>query len=76
MSVSPQPMYDNHGNKIGVFISMEEWKLLEKNTSLDIVPEWEQRLALQGLDEYRRNPDAVIDWETFRAEMDADDAAL
>ena len=76
MDITPQFTYDNNGNKIGVFLSIEEWEQLEKNVPMNTVPRWEKELILKGLEEYRQNQDSLIDWETIKAEMEHEDGPI
>ena len=64
MSINPQFTYDNQGNPLGVFLSMEDWKSISQKVDFD-VPEWEKRMIEARLAEYYANPEATVDGEEF-----------
>ena len=77
MSINPQFTYDNQGNPLGVFLSMEDWKNLAQTVDQSvIVPEWEQKLIKTGLQELADNKSQLVSWETIKDEMDREDGAL
>jgi len=64
MSINPQFTYDNQGNPLGVFLSMEDWKNLSDNVILDI-PQWQKDETDRRLADYYANPDSAVDAEEF-----------
>lgn len=74
MSIKPQYTYDSRGNKVGVFLSMDDWNAaypqIDKKA---IVPELEQQLIVRALADYEAAKDKLIDWEDFEKELDKDD---
>ena len=77
MSINPQFTYDNQGNALGVFLSMEDWKNIANSVDQSvIVPEWEQQMIKTGLQEYAADKDALLDWDAIKLEMDKEDESL
>jgi hypothetical protein len=67
-----QYISDNKGKTTGVYIPIQEWeKLKEKFKGLgDIqenIPEWHIKLVNERLEEYEKNPDSSLD---FNSEID------
>ena len=76
MSIYPQFTYDNEGNALGVFLSMQDWEKVAKKMAEEPAEQWEKDLISKGLKEYQENPDSVVDWETIKAEMDKENASI
>lgn len=73
-----QYISDNKGKTAGVFIPIHDWEYL-KNKFKEIeqeeintfeVPEWQRKIVLQRLNEYRKDPDNVLDWDDARKEIE------
>jgi hypothetical protein len=54
--ITPQFTYDNTGNKIGVFLAIEDWDQLKKIPGVEelsetnfLVPEWQSKLGKEEL---------------------------
>lgn len=68
MSIEPQYTFDNLGNPVGVFLPIEEWKKISEYMHLDI-PQWQKDLIDTRLDEYKRNPENVLDWDIVSKDL-------
>ena len=73
-----QYISDNKGKTTGVFIPIHDWEYL-KNKYKEIeqeekhtfeVPEWHKEIVMQRLEEYRKHPENVLDWEIVRKEIE------
>lgn len=73
-----QYISDNKGKTTGVFIPIHDWEYL-KNKYKEIdreekqsfeVPDWHKEIVLKRLEEYRGNPDNLLDWENVRKEIE------
>ncbi len=73
-----QYISDNKGKTTGVFIPIHDWEYL-KNKYKEIdreekqsfeVPDWHKEIVLKRLEEYRGNPDNLLDWEIVRKEIE------
>jgi hypothetical protein len=73
MSVNPQYTYDNTGNSIGVFLSIEDWNKITEELRIEF-PEWQKKLIDLRLKEYKDNPLPMEDADAFFAELDREDA--
>ena len=62
-----QYISDSEGKTTGVFIPIAEWNAL-KNQYNDIeepnIPEWQVREVQKRMDDYQKNPDQAIDFNT------------
>ena len=75
MSVSPQYTYDNNGNPVGVFLSINDWYKITEELQIEI-PEWQKKLIDLRLQEYHHNPMQMEDADVFFAELDGEDEVL
>ena len=73
-----QYISDNKGITTGVFIPINDWEYL-KNKYKEIdqeekhsfeVPAWHKEVVRKRLDEYRKDPENVLDWEHVRKEIE------
>ena len=55
MSVNPQYTYDNTGNPVGVFLSINDWNKITEELQIEL-PEWQKKLIDLRLQEYQDNP--------------------
>jgi hypothetical protein len=67
-----QYISDNKGQTTGVFIPIQDWKIL-KDKLIDIeedtlfeIPEWHKEIVLERLKKHIENPDDVLDWEEVK----------
>jgi hypothetical protein len=64
-----QYISDSKGKTTGVFIPIQEWEdLKSKYKGLGnediVVPDWHKDLVRKRLDEYSKNPDIVMDFDS------------
>ncbi len=64
-----QYISDSKGRNTGVYIPIQEWEALKSNYeglgNEDLgVPEWHNDLVRKRLEEYRRNQDIAMDFES------------
>lgn len=72
MSVTPQYTYDNEGNPIGVFLTINEWNQVAEALNIE-PPQWQKNLINARLQEYQSNPGAVIDADVFLSSLEKED---
>ena len=72
MSVNPQYTYDNTGNPVGVFLSINDWNQIAEELHIDI-PEWQKKLIDLRLKEYHDNTAHMEDADEIFAELDRED---
>ena len=72
-----QYISDSKGQTTGVFIPINEWNDL-KNKYKDIeqeeinIPEWHKDLVLKRLEDYKKNPDSAVDFDTAMDDIEKD----
>ncbi len=76
MNINPQYTYDSMGNKIGVFLTMDQWEELSKSYIESPVEKWEIDLIKERLAEYKSAPGACISWEELKQQMIEEDGPL
>jgi hypothetical protein len=73
-----QFIHDTRGNTTGVFIPIDEWQSLkEKYTDLQVeeaqnnieLTDWQKDIIDQRLEEYYKNPNDVMDFDTTIANI-------
>ncbi len=69
MSINPQYNYDNKGNPVGVFLSINDWNQISAELQIEI-PDWQKKLIDLRLEEYQSNPMAMENADTFLANLD------
>jgi len=72
-----QYISDSKGKTTGVFIPINDWNELKskyKNIeSEDIdIPEWQKRLVLKRLENHKKNPDSVLDFDSAMDDIEND----
>ncbi len=72
MSVNPQYTYDNTGNPVGVFLSINDRNKITEELHIEL-PEWQKKLIDLRLQEYQDNPLQMEDADSFFAELDTED---
>ena len=72
MSLNPQYTYDNKGNPVGVFLSINDWHQISEELHIEI-PEWQKKLIDLRLQEYHDDPLQMEDSDAFFAELDRED---
>ena len=62
-----QYISDSEGKTTGVFIPIAEWNALKEQYN-DIeeadIPDWQKKEVQKRMDDYQKNPDQVIDFDT------------
>lgn len=66
-----QYISDNDGKTTGVFIPIKDWEQLkqeieglrEMEDQLINIPHWNKELVRSRMDEYKKNPDRVLNWD-------------
>jgi len=69
-----QYISDNTGQTTGVFIPIQDWEELKKRynqlkqeeNQMFEVPEWHKDIVRKRLDDYKKNPDNVMDWDEVK----------
>lgn len=67
---------DSKGKTTGVFIPIKEWNVLKnkykvlEEEELDI-PSWQLDIAIARLEDYDKNPDQAMDFDTAMDEIEA-----
>ena len=69
MSLNPQYTYDAMGNKIGVFLPIDEYERLTGNYGDSPVEQWERDLISKRMEDFHKNPEAGIPWTEVRQQM-------
>jgi hypothetical protein len=70
-----QYISDSTGQTTGVFIPINEWNNLKskykgiEQEDLD-VPEWHIKLVQQRLEDYRKNPDSALDFDSALSDIE------
>ena len=67
--ITPQYTYDNTGNKIGVFLAIEDWDQLKKIPGVEelsqtsfLVPEWQSKLGKEELKNVAEGNTELMEW--------------
>jgi hypothetical protein len=76
MDIFPQFTYDNKGNPLGVFLSMQDWEKVARKIENEPLEQWEKELITKGMGEYKQNQDSLVDWNTIKEEMDREDGGI
>ena len=68
--ITPQFTYDNTGNKVGVFLPIEDWYELMRIPGVDelseattTIPEWQKELGRKELKNVADGTTELMDWE-------------
>ncbi|MDR0793051.1 MAG: addiction module protein [Chitinophagaceae bacterium] len=62
--IYPQYTLDNTGNPVGVFLPIEDWNAISEQLQWEL-PDWQKKILDERLGAYAKNPDNVIDLDTF-----------
>ena len=69
--MTPQFTYDNKGNAVGVFLSIEDWNQIKKDLpTMGELPQWQKDIHDQRLALIKQNPGTIMPLEDFIAEME------
>lgn len=74
--ITPQYTYDNTGNKIGVFLPIEDWNQLKQIPGVDelsqtdsSIPEWQKELGIKELQNVDNGTADLMDWEEAKKQF-------
>lgn len=73
-----QYISDSKGKTTGVFIPINDWKILkskykeieQQEQEQFLVPEWHKEIIRKRLEDYKKNPENGIDWEVVQKEIE------
>lgn len=68
-NITPQYTFDNMGNPIGVFLSIEDWNAITEELQIDMT-QWQKDMIDIRLAQYKNNPEDVLDWDSVAAQFD------
>ena len=73
--MSLQYITDGKGQTTGVFIPIDEWNdLKSKFKEVDFedieIPEWQKKIAQERAEQYKNNPEQVLDFDTSIDEIE------
>jgi hypothetical protein len=71
-NINPQYTFDNMGNPVGVFLPIDDWNAISRELHLDL-PQWQKDMIDTRLDQYKKNPSDVMDWDRIAAQFDKED---
>lgn len=74
-NINPQFTFDSTGNPVGVFLPIEDWNAISKELHLDL-PQWQKDMIDFRLQQYKNNPDNLMDWDTIAEQFDKEDEAI
>jgi hypothetical protein len=74
--IMPQFTYDNNGNKVGVFLPIDDWDKLskipgvEKLSQLDFrVPDWQEELGKKELKNIAEGNTELVEWSEAKKQF-------
>jgi hypothetical protein len=70
--ITPQYTYDHTGNKVGVFLPIEDWEELNQLPGvkeLSVVPDWQIDLGKKKLQRIADGSAGLMDWESAKKEF-------
>jgi len=70
--IHPQYTFDNTGNPVGVFLSIDDWNTIAEDLRLDL-PDWQKKALDIRLETYKNNPSEMLDWDEVAAQFDKED---
>ncbi len=72
--INPQYTYDNAGNRIGVFLAIDDWEQLERIPEVvelaksdEVIPEWQRLLAIKELENIANGTAGLIEWDDAKS---------
>lgn len=67
--ITPQFTYDNSGNKVGVFLPIDDWDQLKKIPGVEelsqtdfLMPEWQMELGKKELQKIAEGSTELMEW--------------
>jgi len=73
--IDPQYTFDNNGQPVGVFLPIDDWNTIAEELHIDY-PEWQKKMIDDRLDQYNKNPEDTLDWETISLQMHKEDETI
>lgn len=75
MIMNLQYISDSTGQTTGVFIPIQEWnKIKSKYKGIEQeevdMPEWHRNMVRQRLENYRKNPDSALDFDSVMSDIE------
>jgi hypothetical protein len=75
--ITPQYTYDNTGNKIGVFLPIEEWDELKQIPGVDnelsqtdnLIPQWQIELGKKELQNIAEGNAELLEWSEAKKQF-------
>jgi len=74
--ITPQYTYDHSGNKVGVFLPIEDWEELNQLPGVkelsdveSITPDWQIELGKKELKNLADGSAGLIDWDLAKKEL-------
>jgi hypothetical protein len=75
-----QYITDNKGQTTGIFIPIQDWEelknrynqLKQEENQMFEVPEWHKEIVRKRLEDYKKNPDNVMDWDEVKDNFNLD----
>jgi len=74
--ITPQFTYDNTGNKVGVFLAIDDWDQLKKIPGVEelsqtdpLVPDWQIELGKKELHNIAEGNTELIEWNVAKKEF-------
>jgi hypothetical protein len=74
--ITPQYTYDNSGNKIGVFLTIDDWNELQQIPGVNEsalkdnkIPDWQMKLGLKELENIASGKTELIPWDEAKEQF-------
>ncbi|MBC7398456.1 MAG: hypothetical protein H7289_00820 [Mucilaginibacter sp.] len=74
--ITPQYTYDNTGNKVGVFLAIEDWNELKQIPGVDelahadiSIPEWQMEKGRQELKNIVEGNTELMEWSVAKKQF-------
>lgn len=74
--ITPQYTYDNTGNKIGVFLAIEDWNELKQIPGVDelsqndsMIPEWQVEKGKRELQNIAQGTTELLKWDEAKKQF-------
>ena len=81
--ITPQYTYDHSGNKVGVFLPIEDWEELNQLPGVKelsdvgtVVPNWQIELGKKELKNLADGSAGLMDWDLAKKELKLSDRSL
>jgi len=74
--ITPQYTYDHSGNKVGVFLPIEDWEELnqlpgvkELSDAETLIPDWQIELGKKELKNLTEGSAGLMDWDLAKKQL-------